>query len=89
LKTYRISEAVDFVLYVLEQRHEDSLWDMYIHTDMTKSFSSFKKAQKAQSVRARMKAKAVSIEEEKARLAWAGQFIKIKPKGGGDNGGDG
>lgn len=75
LRTYRLAELTDFILYLQEVEQEERVYKQWLHTQMTQSFNDFKKQQNIQSMR-KNKVKVSSKEEQQAALDYAFQFVK-------------
>lgn len=76
LKTYRLSNLLDFILYLLEIEREERVYQQWLHTNMQQSFADFKKAQNFKTIRKKELSKPVTKEDEKQMLDFAMQFIK-------------
>lgn len=76
LRTYRLANLLDFILYLFETEREERVYNQWLHTNMQQSFKDFKAAQNYQSIRKKQKEKPVTKEEEKEMIDYALQFIK-------------
>ncbi|EAD0738589.1 peptide methionine sulfoxide reductase [Listeria monocytogenes] len=75
LRTYRIVDLTDFILYLQDTEQEERVYNQWLHTQMTQSFKEFKKQQNIQSVR-KKKVQVTSKEAQQAALDYAFQFVK-------------
>ena len=76
LKTYRLVDLLDFILFVFEKEQDERIYEQWLHTNMQQSFKDFKKAQNYRSIRKKKSEKPITKEEEKQMLDFALQFIK-------------
>lgn len=75
LRTYRLCDLMDFILYIKEAEQEEKIYGQWLHTQMTQSFQDFKKQQKYRPLR-NNKAKSTTKEEQQKALDFASQFVK-------------
>lgn len=85
LKTYSLTGAIDFLLYLLEKQQDDLLWETWLYRKPTKgegkntkylTYPEYKKSAKMPQLRDK-KAETVTADQEQQRLEFASQFIKI------------
>lgn len=76
LKTYRLVNLLDFILYLFEVEQEERVYNQWLHTNMQQSFTDFKEAQNYKTIRKKKADAPVTKEQEKAMLDYALQFIK-------------
>lgn len=74
LSTYRLANLADFLLWLFEERQEESLREQWLHTQMTQPYKDFKKQQMSAS--GRTKTKIPTKQEQQKSLDFAYQFIK-------------
>lgn len=88
LRTYRLTDAVDFILYLLEREQDDLLWQTWLHRKPSKgegkntkylSYPEYKKASKLRPLRGHLHEN-VTADQEAQRIEFAGKFIKTKDK---------
>ena len=91
LRTYSLSEALDFILFTFDEEREHQVWNTWLIRKPTKgsgknqqymSFDEFKKEAQYKSIRVRA-GKSISPEQEKAQLDFAKQFIKVREESSG------
>ena len=87
LQTYRMRGLFDFILYVFEQKQEDSVWELWMHSNSTESYADFKE-KRTRTLRKKKLKQSTREEQEKAIQA-AANFIKpIEEKEGGEANGN-
>lgn len=84
LRTYRLADAADFILHLLEKQQDDLLWEIWLHRKPTKTegketkYMSFDEYKKSVKTATRKKAETLTPEQEQQRLEFASQFIKTR-----------
>jgi hypothetical protein len=82
LRTYTVKEAAEFMLYVVEKDTEETLYRLWMHSDMSENFDTFMKKRSIPKLRKKT-APNISEKDEKDRVEFAMQYVKEKRKNGG------
>lgn len=80
MRTYALTELADFLLFIIDQEQDDTLWELWLAKDIKDDFKTFKKKKK-QVIR-KKKVKGNTAEQEREIIGRNARFIK--PKEGGE-----
>lgn len=76
LRNMSAAEAFRQTLYLIEQREDEKVWDVWLHKSSGElSFEEYKKALAKQGTEKKSTARRISPQEEAATLEYAAQFI--------------
>ncbi len=81
MATYSMRGLFDFILFILDQEQDDTLWELWLAKDVKDDFKTFKK-KRMKAIR-KKKVKSLSVEQEKVINNANSRFIK--PREGGEN----
>lgn len=81
MRTYTLFGLYDFILFIIDQEQEETLWELWLAKDIKDDFKTFKRTR----MKAIRKKKAVTLTpaQEKEIIGKNSRFIK--PREGGEN----